>query len=169
MTIIPIPNSLIDLHEFVSTKIMNSSIGNNCQLYYPPIKTDCPNCQFNPITKKSANIYVSGGPIAFSGGLCPYCNGEGFVYSESTETIRMKVYWNPKDWEDIGVDIQQSDGVIQTQAFVYDAPKIERCNYMIPVVKNEQTVIYKYKLLRKSIPHGFRQDKFFISFWERVK
>lgn len=166
-----IPDTLLQLHEQVSTDMLiSANIGVDVGLYYPPRRSDCPNCEYNSFAKKSANIYTAGGPIPFTNGtLCPYCNGNGFIYSEEEDTVKMKIYWTPKDWIDIGFDVQQADGIIQTQALVSDLPKIQKCNYMIPNLRTYSSVQYKYKLIKESVPHGFRQDKFFISYWQQIQ
>lgn len=162
-----IPAELIDLHESgVGSLITN--LGVPCTLYYPPKKTQCPNCEFDARTKKSANIYRAGGPISFTAGACPYCNGVGFKEEEASDNIQMSIYWSHRDWHDIGVQIEKPDGVIQSRGFIEDLPKIKKCNQMEPNLKTNQAIKYRYKLKGEPVPHGFRQQKYFLAFWERI-
>lgn len=58
-----------------------------CNLIYETTKlTQCPNCVYDSISKKSANIYNGTGPISFvNGQTCPFCLGSGLTNSSVAE------------------------------------------------------------------------------------
>ena len=88
-------NSMID------TILASTGLTVPCTLVYESTKLQqCPNCIYDPISKKSANLYKSGGPLVFSNGqTCPYCLGNGTTSNYSSEE---KVYFalltNSKDF-----------------------------------------------------------------------
>ena len=58
---------------------------------------DCNNCVYDPIGRKSSNVYEAGGPVPFAfGGLCPMCHGQGKKPVVSTEDIKVIIVYNPK-------------------------------------------------------------------------
>lgn len=81
--------------EFVEG--IRSDLGRNITLYLPGDKRDCPNCLFDPINKKSTNVYspkspfptdINGGASQFfRGGVCPVCSGTGQVQSGQDSII----------------------------------------------------------------------------------
>jgi len=67
---------------------------------------NCPNCSYDPINQESAGIYQPDdpypenvpGPIPFSGGICPVCNGKGKYVTRQEQTIKALVNWaTPRD------------------------------------------------------------------------
>jgi len=91
----------------VNTLYASTEGGSTVSVYSRPETTwmECPNCLFDPYNQNSANVYATGviypsgtatleypsgiiGPISFSGGLCPVCNGKGKLnYSLSMTEI----------------------------------------------------------------------------------
>lgn len=81
-------------------------------LILPDIEVDCPNCMYNRMDKKSANIFNSSfitpitvfvglpsektvSPASFNRGRCPVCFGNGKLTSPITRTIQGHAYWSP--------------------------------------------------------------------------
>ena len=67
--------------------LANTGLTIPCTLVYEGTKlTVCPNCQYDTISKKSANLYKGGGPLPFANGqTCPYCLGAGTTNSQMAE------------------------------------------------------------------------------------
>ena len=66
-------------------------------IVYPPKKEDCPNCIFQTFGGRSINVYQAGGPIPFArGSICPFCHGRGVKLVETTEDVKVRVYWDKK-------------------------------------------------------------------------
>jgi hypothetical protein len=82
--------------------------------------------------------------------------------------IKLKVYWDMKQWTNIVGNIQIPDGSIQTIGFMTDLPQVLRAKALI-VHKN----IKDYKELRferfgEHTPMGLRQNRYFSCLWRRV-
>ena len=50
---------------------------------------------------------------------------------EKTEDIKIKVYWNRKDWVKVGGNIVTPDNGIQTIFFATDLPKFQKAKELI--------------------------------------
>ena len=108
-------------------------LGKQCTLVYPPVWTVCTNCVFDPVGDKSANRWVSGGPIPFTdGAVCPLCDGAGKRADETTEVITMLIANQPSHYfAKLPSNIQLPSGRIQTKGYLSDWPKVIRAKEMI--------------------------------------
>ena len=138
-------------------------------LVYPEKKEKCPNCFQNTIGGRGVNFYKTGGPIPFRrGSLCPYCGGDGFKYTESKETVQMRVYYNRKEFVDIGLQVDIPQGTIQTVCYMDDYEKIAKAKeILVDVGKHNQL---RYKRSTEPFVQGFKQNptQYMVIFWERV-
>jgi hypothetical protein len=87
---------------------------------------------------------------------------------EVLKDIKLKVYWDARQWIGVGGNIQVPDGSIQTIGFMKDLPLVLNAKSLI-VHKN----IKEYKELRfermgEHTPMGLRQDRYFACMWRRV-
>lgn len=87
---------------------------------------------------------------------------------EVLKDIKLKVYWDARQWIGVGGNIQVPDGSIQTIGFMKDLPLVLNAKSLI-VHKN----IKDYKELRfermgEHTPMGLRQDRYFACMWRRV-
>ena len=147
---------------------MITNFGVRCTLVYPEKRTECTNC--TPITfgGRSTSIYKAGGPVAFTTGfICPLCEGQGFTRTENTEKITLRVYWNRKEWIDVGFETDIPDSTIQTIGYMTDFPKLNKAKNLLV-----HDTIGGYKTLRfvregEPYPHGFKKDRYVITFWKR--
>ena len=140
-----------------------------CTFVYGDTKfTQCPNCEFDAIGNKSANIYKGGGPIAFvQGNICPVCNGKGRKPTESTETVYLMVLWNYKDWINWDYRTQAPDGMIQTICSISLLPKIKQAKKII--VDGQLVGLARHEFIRHQEPNplGFN-DNFISTMWKKV-
>jgi hypothetical protein len=163
-----IPTEIIDLHEWVADAFIDDEFGHPCTLIYPHQDTECPNCIRDPRTKRSSGIYKTGGPTPFPNHTtCPYCGGEALA-TEVTEPIRLRVYWQPKDWIDIGIKIDNPDQTAMTIGYMVDLPKVEKAQCIL--LEKKMATVRKYKCKRKgeAAPWGFHHDRYFIQYMERT-
>ena len=135
---------------------------------YPEIREECPNCHFNGY--KSNGVYKAGGPYPFdNGSLCPYCNGEGYKMTETTETTTARIYYNKKDWTDIGIPVNIANASAQRVFKMTDLPKVQRAKYIIPEYYTGIEAYQNQYLVRvgEYYPQGFTQNpiKYVITFW----
>lgn len=163
---ISIPNLVWDKYKEVVDAMTSDWFGINCRLYYPAIKTICINCDFNPMTQRSNNTYKVGGPIEFDSGICPYCNGDGYTNEETSDIIKMRCYFNKKEWVKVNLPVQIKDGMVQTIGFMADAPKCLRASRMRVGIDNEKFLSTDYTLSGYPMPHGFKKNLYFVAFWE---
>lgn len=162
-----IPQSVFDTYYETVDELTNVDFGVTCTLLYPLKKTDCQNCIFDPFLGTSSNKYQSGGPIPFTNGLCPYCNGEGYTAVIPTEDIKMRVYYDKKSWVKMPVPITVPDGSVQSIGHMTDLPKILMCTEMRLHKTIEGQGTFTYILAGEPVPHGFKKNKYFIAIWAR--
>jgi len=116
--------------EFADT--MLNEFGCNCSIYYPLTKSECNNCTFVSLgNTSSSNVYNGVGPVSFTFGNCPVCEGRGYKEIESTpDIIKLRFYNNRKDWKNIGssIVIPEAEGMII--GAIADMPKLLRMNKM---------------------------------------
>jgi len=93
-------------------------------------------------------------------------NGENFQSTEIKEDIVMKVYWDSKQFVQLGGDINYPAGAIQTIFKADDLAKIIKCDSLL-VHKNLNTIQYKFRRYMEPFPMGIKLDHYFGCFWER--
>lgn len=163
-----IPSDVLDKHEWVSDFFIDS-LGKDCTLVYPPKVSRCPNCYIDPRTGRSNNRYKAGGPRSFPNGtICPWCGGAGKSQKEATENVKLRIYWSPKEWKDLGVDIDSSDGMAQVIGYMTDLPKIEKAQYIILNKEVQGYTRFSCQRFGEATPWGFRQNRYFIQFVKRI-
>jgi len=165
---IPYEN-LFNQHE-AGVDLMITMWGVNCILNYPPIRTPCPNCQpSDPLIPKSSQVYLPGGPIPFTDGICPYCQGEGIKEVAQTENKKFRVFWEPKQFIDTHVpSLSLPDNTVQIEGYMIDVPNLLRAQ---TIILNDQlipTMNMVYRRFGEPVPHGFRSNRYFLSYLTRV-
>lgn len=137
-------------------------------LFYPEIKEECPNCYYNGY--KSNGVYRTDGPYPFeTGSICPYCGGEGLKITEPTETLTARIYYDRKNWMDVGIKINVPDAAAQIVFKMTELPKVQRCKYVVPEYYSGINSYQNQKLFKvgEYYPQGFTQNpiKYVITFW----
>ena len=166
-----IPGGLIDDHEWMADELIDGPTGQECQLTYPATNnTVCPNCKFDPRTKRSSGIYKPGGPIPFENHTqCPWCNGEGRSSRPVTSDIRLRIYWRPQDWTGFtNRSFENPEGMAMVIGYMTDLPDLEKAATV--TLNRDIKGIHHWKTEREgeAIPHGLRQNRYFIQFLKRV-
>jgi len=166
-----VPDAVFDSHEWAVDFLIDGPTGQNATLIYPPKPTQCDNCKLSPDTGRSSGIYNGTGPISFTNFTrCPRCGGVGRLEAEQTnsDTVRLRTYWNPKDWIDIGIRLAAGETGIMTIGYMTDLPKIEQATNIL--IKKDLQNIRRYRCERigEAVPHGFRQNRYFIQFLKRL-
>lgn len=162
-----ITQDLKNLHEnMISALLEDDACTVLCTLHYFSKWTDCPNCQFNAVTGKSANKYTSGGPISFPDGQrCPYCLGEGRIQIPETESVWLMPIWDKADFIDI-IDIDMADVKAQTMsktALTYD--KLTRCTKITIDEANKRLGITDLVRVGRPQIMGFGRGAFIVTSW----
>ena len=164
-----IPDSIVQESEFVADALLEGPTGHNCELIYPVTKNaSCPNCIYSPRQRKSSNIYKAGGPVPFKNHtICPWCGGVGRSSRPVTEDIRLRIYWNQKDWiNKMPLEVGQS--MVMVIGFMTDLPKVEKCDR---ILLNKDVESYRSWMCERegeAVPHGLSQDRYFMQMLRRV-
>ena len=136
---------------------------------YPPQKEKCPNCYQNTMGGRSVNSYKPDGPVPFSRGvLCPVCGGEGFRSIEGKDSVELRIYYNKREFVNVGFDVDVPNNVIQTIGYMDDYVKLSRAaELLVDVGSHNQG---RYKRLSEPYTQGFKQNptQYIVLFWERV-
>lgn len=139
-----------------------------CLLIYPASTTDCVNCIYDPIGKKSSNRWTTGGPMPFNSGACPMCNGQGRIATENSETINMTINWGPITFDKgmpAGIRLPLG-GAVETRGYMADYPKVKKCETM-RIVSPYGRFVFKLDG-EPSDPFQLVQGKYFIANWKRI-
>ncbi len=149
---------------------MIDQLGKDCKLVYPSVKTDCPNCVFDPTTNRSTGRYKTGGPRPFPNGtICPVCRGAGRLDSTETDIIRMLCKWNPKEFIPLAGSLQLPNSIVRTKGYITDLPKVLRSKKMILQLPIEPYIRYTFDLQGEPIDAGnIVQGRYFIAIWKRA-
>lgn len=150
---------------------MFSALAVPCILSFPPKRVQCSNCTLNPITGRSNNIYVSGGQAPFDVGICPMCQGNGYMEQVVTSNIKMQLNWNTKtflaQYREITVK-QSPDTFCQTKCLLSDIPQIlqaTECLFNSPL---SPTVRWRFRRQSEVIPDGIVQLYYGFLLWIRI-
>jgi hypothetical protein len=150
---------------------MINELGKTIRLVYEPVKSECPNCLIDPVTRRSSGLYQAGGPIPFSEGQpCPVCEGAGWVVgAEKTEDIKGGVAWSPKDWYVPLPDIVLPAGVIQIKTFATNWGKVRRARHVIVQPEFAGVEVFRYKLSSAlGDPSNLVAGRYCVGLFERI-
>ena len=153
----------------IKAMLESTGVTTPCRLNFGTTKyVLCDNCIYDPIAKKSANRYLTGGPAPFSNKqICPVCGGAGRIDKESNEEINLMVIWDMKSWIDIGVNINAPEGYIQTISDIDSLPKIKKAKEIIVNTDIEKFVTHRYIRHIEPVPAGLGRDSFLVTMWKR--
>ena len=87
--------------------------------------------------------------------------------TQHTKTIKALIRIDPLDYETFG-KIDQPKSIVRLKTFLSDVPDLQRCEYIIINVPEQDIIDAKYRMLREPIPTGLKQNRYAITFWERV-
>lgn len=126
----------------------------------------CHNCIFDPISKRSANLYNGTGPDPFyEGQICPVCQGFGLLESDASENINIAVIFDSKYFINAGPrNINIPDGTIQTLCVSTYMNSIKNCSELVTTVEN---ILYSYRRVSEPQPMGFGNTNFIMTMWQR--
>lgn len=97
--------------------------------------------------------------------------GRGTVITREVEVftdIRLKVYWDAKQWVQVTESLIAPDAAIQTIGFMKDLKSVLSATALIVQKDVEGGVEMKFERVGGHIPMGFKQDRYFACFWKRI-
>lgn len=118
-----VPDEFITIYKSTLTA-MREDLGRFVTLHIPGKKTRCPNCLFDPVNKRSSNVYSPrnpypagiSGPQEFKNTTCPICNGTGNVTTETTKSVKCLIRTLKKGEKDMEIYGQEDENFYQVKA-----------------------------------------------------
>jgi len=160
---INIPNSIWDkYYEACDFFLDDNHIGRASTIVYPPKRVDCTNC-VTPVGSTTTNVYRHGGPMPFNFGSCPMCGGNGYKEEESTDSIRLRIYWSRADWIRIVNSIVAEDAEVMVIGYMADITTFRRASNILLADDNKEAD-YRATVVGKPTPWGFGRDRYFVGF-----
>ena len=86
---------------------------------------------------------------------------------ETTEDIKLKVYWDSKSWIKVGGDMVIPDNSVQTIFYATDLGKITRAKELIVHKDIKDLREMRFTKFGEPFPLGLKQIRYFGCFWER--
>jgi len=164
-----IPSEVLDIHEWVADEFIDGELGSTCTLVFPAKKEECDNCIYDTYTNRSSNIYKAGGPISFQNhGTCPRCQGVGILTLPQTDTMRLRTYWEPSVWRELGIKVADPQGMCMVIGYMVELAKFERAATVL--LNDELKNIRNFHCAREgeAQPWGFRRNRYFRQMMKRT-
>jgi len=138
-----------------------------CQLNFNNTKSsECPNCYFNSVTKRSNGIYKVGGPQSFTNGVCPHCHGLGLKFDSATETVYLIPIWESRQFsKKYPVDIV--DMLVQTVGKVSYIPSLNKATSIIIDTTLNSYMNNTYEKYDDPEPFGLGDTQYIINTWKK--
>ncbi len=167
--LVPDANFFQQYFETVDSFLTSEFTSYLCELYYSPKIISCTNCVFSG--RGATNVYLTGGPVPFSFGNCPVCNGKGSKEEVVTDSIRLRIYWSRNNWikgfKDGTKPFEYPEGTIQILGRMTEVPKIIKANKIIVNSTKQEYRKWEYKLDSEPFKHGFG-NQYFVAFLSRL-
>ena len=87
---------------------------------------------------------------------------------EVLSDIKLKVYWDAKQWIGATGSIQVPDNSIQTIGFMDDLPRVLKAKSLIVHKGIKDLKEMRFQRFGEHIPIGIKQNRYFACFWSRV-
>ena len=133
-------------------------------------------CQLVSIEKKEEIVYNPNNNIPNRNTINDHRRNGG-DYNIGTKTIReietltdikLKVYWDSKQWVGLTNNIVVPDGSIQTIGFMSDLKKVLNAKQLIVHKDIKEIKEMRFERSGEHIPLGLKQNRYFACFWKRV-
>lgn len=166
---IQISDELVGIYQGRIDALINQ-LGKNVLLEFNPLRSPCPNCEYDTINKRSTGIYIPGGPRPFDRGRrCPYCKGEGLLTTPVTKCIQCLIKWNPRDNIGYQLAISENAPIVRLKTFMTSANDMIRCVSAVIDENITESVKTRVKMVRKPLPQGLRESRYCISYWRVIE
>jgi len=133
-------------------------------------------CQLVSIQKVEKIIYNPNNNIPDRNTINDHRRGGGdrnrgtvtIVETEVLTDIKLKVYWDSKQWVGVTKDMVVPDGTIQTIGMMTDLPEILKAKELIVHKDIKDYKEMRFQRQGEHIPLGLKQNRYFACFWKRV-
>jgi len=156
-------------NDAINEVLSTTGLTVKCTITYSGSKsTECGNCFLNPMTGKSSGKYKTGGPIAFTTGICPKCHGLGRTIDEQTEDFYFGVIWDSKQF--MGkIPANNPEQYVQTISKLDSYDNIKRANFIIIDVDNAAYSKNKFQKAGEPYFAGFNDGDYVFTLWKRIE
>jgi len=133
-------------------------------------------CELVSINKVEEVVYNPNNNIPNRNSINSHRTGGG-THDRGTKTIKetevlseikLKVYWEPKQWIGVTNTLVIPDGSIQTLGFMSDLPKILAAKQLIVHQDIKDYKVMRFERINEPIPVGLRQNRYFACMWKRA-
>lgn len=90
------------------------------------------------------------------------------VVTETTREIKGLIVFDPSDFKRMGNRIDIPDNILRIKTYITEIQYLTSCDYLIPNYNVSGHIYSKYKLFREPFPIGLKNDRYCISYWERI-
>lgn len=111
--------------------------------------------------KNSINAHRTGGNGTYDVG------NKTFKEIETLTDIKLKVYWDNKQWISVTDNIKLPEGSIQTIGLMSDLPKVLKAKQLIAHKDIKNLKEMRFERVGEFIPIGIKQQRYFACFWKR--
>ena len=133
-------------------------------------------CQLVSIQKVEKRVYNPNNNIPDRNTINDHRRGGGdrnrgtvtIVETEVLTDIKLKVYWDSKQWIGVTKDMVVPDGTIQTIGMMSDLPDVLKAKELIVHKGIKDHKEMRFQRQGEHIPMGLKQDRYFACFWKRV-
>jgi hypothetical protein len=87
---------------------------------------------------------------------------------ETLTEIKLKVYWDQKNWIGVGGNLVIPDGAIQTIGYMTDLPKVLQAKALIVYKDIKDYKELRFERVGEHIPMGFKHNRYFGCMWKRI-
>lgn len=148
-----------------------TELGRPCRVVYPPQWAPCVNCVSDPIGRKSANRWRTGGPVPFSNGTtCPLCKGAGGHNAPpATADVELKIEWDRgRFWVPVPQSaIKGSLTTCQAKGLASELPKLTGADHLLVHLPVAPFSLHKFVLAGGPwFPHSIVQGRYAVTQWE---
>lgn len=153
-----LPSAIFDTYREMADELINNvNVGVTITLYYPE--------QISAVVDTSHSINLAGGPSTNynNDGLPDNYMVEGgtsYMKSDVTDTMRVRLYLDPKDWKRLGVETNIPEVKAFMIGYMSDLSKLDRANTL---TFSPGDKVYRYSLLSQPEPWGFTKNRYFIA------
>lgn len=86
--------------------------------------------------------------------------------SENTKVIKALISYNPKDFKNFGLNLNENDVIVRLKTYLTILPDLVHCDYMIPSSDVQDALLHKFKLIRAPVPRGLGEDRYAYTYWK---
>jgi hypothetical protein len=134
-------------------------------------------CKLVSINKSEEIVYIPNNNVPERNSVNAHRNRSNSDYERQNKIIKetevytdikLKVYWDMKQWINIAGNIEIPNGSIQTIGFLSDIPKILKAKALIVHEDIKDYKEIRFQRFGEYTPMGFKQDRYFSCLWSRV-